>query len=223
MKEIQYTFLSDGSSDKALMDILTWLLRENQVNYGIKSQWADLRRLRQPPKILSERIIKSIELYPCDLLFIHRDAETETYQKREAEIQASLAEAIKESVITPPVICVIPIRMQEAWLLFDEKALRNAAGNPNGKQPLEIPHINILEKLPDPKNKLHELLCLASGLKGRRLSKFSSEEVHKSVHRVAELIDDFSPLRVLSAFQKLEAAVKIVIQENGWCSESDMN
>jgi hypothetical protein len=222
MKEINYTFLSDGSSDKALMYILTWLLQENQVNSVIKSQWADLRRLKKSPKNLSERIIKSIELYPCNLLFIHRDAETETYQKRELEIQAAVKE-IKQFVTTPPVICVIPIRMQEAWLIFDEKALRSAAGNPNGSQALEIPNINTLEKIADPKNKLHELLCLASGLKGRRLNKFASEEVHRSVHRVAELIDDFSPLRTLSAFQKLEAAIQKITEENGWCYEPEKN
>ncbi|MEH2437636.1 MAG: hypothetical protein V7K25_25980 [Nostoc sp.] len=42
MKELCYTLLSDGSSDKALMPILTWLLREHQVECAIQSNWADL-------------------------------------------------------------------------------------------------------------------------------------------------------------------------------------
>jgi len=47
MKELYYTFLTDGSSDKALMPVLTWLLRVNQVECAIQPQWADLRRLRK--------------------------------------------------------------------------------------------------------------------------------------------------------------------------------
>ncbi len=62
MKELYYTFLTDGSSDKALMPVLTWLLRVNQVECAIQPQWADLRRLRKPPKTLSLRIIQSLEL-----------------------------------------------------------------------------------------------------------------------------------------------------------------
>ncbi|OKH56373.1 hypothetical protein NIES2101_00925 [Calothrix sp. HK-06] len=89
-----------------------------------------------------------------------------------------------------------------------------AAGNPRGNQRLRLPNINKLEQLPDPKEILHGLLYEASGLTGRRLKQFS---VHERVHRVSELIDDFSPLRALSAFQALEADIQQIIQEQGWC------
>lgn len=217
MKELSYTLLSDGSSDKALLFILTWLLREHQVECAIQSTWADLRRLPKPPKTLLPRIIKGLDLYPCDLLFIHRDAEKEPHKKRVAEIQEAVEEAIKESVVVPLTVCVIPVRMQEAWLLFNEIAIRNAAGNPRGHQPLQLPLIATLEQLPNPKEILHKLLCEASGLTGRRLKQYS---VHERVHRVAELINDFSPLRVLPAFQALEAEIAQVIQEQGWYFQS---
>lgn len=213
MKELSYTLLSDGSSDKALMFILTWLLREHQIDCAIQSTWADLRRLPKPPKILLQRIIKGLDLYPCDLLFIHRDAEKEPYKKRVAEIREAIEEAMKESVVVPPTICVIPVRMQEAWLLFDETAIRNAAGNPRGHNSLQLPMIATLEQIPNPKDILHKLLCEASGLTGRRLKQFS---VHERVHRLAELINDFSPLRALPAFQALEVEIVRVIQEQGW-------
>ncbi|MHC5613360.1 MAG: hypothetical protein ACYTXA_20770 [Nostoc sp.] len=115
----------------------------------------------------------------------------------------------------PPHICVIPVRMQEAWLLFDEAALRKAAGNPSGRQALQLPDICRLEQLPDPKDILYGLLCEASGLRGRRLKQFS---VNERVHRLAELIDDFSPLRALSAFQLLETEIQQVIETQDWCS-----
>jgi hypothetical protein len=103
--------------------------------------------------------------------------------------------------------------MQEAWLLFNEAAVRSAAGNPRGNQLLQIPNISRVEQLPNPKEILHQLLRDASGLTGRRLKQFS---VYERVHRVAELIDDFSPLRPLSAFQALEAEIQQVIQEHNW-------
>jgi predicted ATPase len=68
-------------------------------------------------------------------LFVHRDAERELLEKRVAEIHSVVSEAAQTKLV-PPVVCVIPVRMQEAWFLFDESALRRAAGNPNGKQPL---------------------------------------------------------------------------------------
>ena len=215
MNELRYTLLSDGSSDRALIPILTWVLRAKGVQYAIQPEWADLRPLRQEPKKLPDRIRCSLELYPCDLLFIHRDAEKEAHSKRVEEVRRAVKKA-SALADTPPSICVVPVRMQEAWLLFDEVALRIAAGNPNGRQPLQIPRLTHLEHLPDPKTILHSVLAEASDLQGRKLEKFS---VRSAVHRVAELIDDFSPLRALPAFQALETEVETLIREQGWDAE----
>ena len=86
------------------------------------------------------------------------------------------------------VVCVVPVRMQEAWLLIDEAALRRAAGNPNGTQPLAMPDVQRLEELTDPKQLISELLRQASELQGRRLERFNWRS---SVHRVAEMISRF--------------------------------
>ena len=167
-----------------------------------------MRRMQRPPKELFERIAKSIELYPCDLLFVHRDAERESVEKRKEEISDALELC---GMDTPPVVCVVPVRMQEAWLLIDESALRKAAGNPQGRQPLDVPDPKSLEGLPDPKQVLHELLGTASGLGGRRLKRFN-RDVGRHVHRVAEHIDDFSLLRELTAFQRVESQVAALWQ-----------
>jgi Domain of unknown function (DUF4276) len=211
MKQLRYTLLSDGSSDKALLHVLTWLLRAHQVECAIQPTWADLRRLPKPPKKLSEKIQLTIELYPCDLLFIHRDAERESPEKRVVEIEQALRDI--SSIVLPPAVCVIPVRMQEAWLLFNEAALRKAAGNPRGRMSLQLPDIYKMEQLPDPKDTLHGLLRQASGLSGRRLQKLS---VYELVHRIAELIEDFSPLRNLPAFNVLEVKIQEVIEQQGW-------
>jgi hypothetical protein len=163
MKELRYTLLSDGSSDSALIPVLTWLLQAHLVDCAIQHEWADLRRVPKSLKdTFSKRIKLAVELYPCELLFIHRDAEKEPRQKRVDEIRKAKEEA-GESV-SVPTVCVVPVRMTEAWLLFDETALRRAAANPNGKHPLQLPDLTKLEDKPDPKELLYKLLGEASGL-----------------------------------------------------------
>jgi len=70
MDEIRYTLISDGSSDRALLPILTWVLREKGGVNRIQPEWADLNRLPRPPKALQDRILAAIDLFPCDLFFL---------------------------------------------------------------------------------------------------------------------------------------------------------
>jgi hypothetical protein len=213
MKELRYTLLSDGSSDSALIPVLTWLLQAHLVDCAIQHEWADLRRVPKSLKdTFSKRIKLAVELYPCELLFIHRDAEKDPRQKRVDEIRKAKEEA-GESV-SVPTVCVVPVRMTEAWLLFNETALRRAAANPNGKHPLQLPDLTKLEDKPDPKELLYKLLGEASGLGSHRRKKLRVEEL---VHRVAEFIDDFASLRAMPAFKALEDELKQVIQQQGWC------
>ena len=206
MQELRYKLVADGSSDRALLPILTWLLRQCCGAIPIQAEFADLRLLPRPPKELSERINRSVELYPCDLLFVHRDAENAPIEEREAEIRKALKGSSAEDSVR--VVCVVPVRMQEAWLLIDEAALRRAAGNPNGTQPLSMPDVQRLEELPDPKQLIRDHLRQASELQGRRLERFNWRS---SAHRVAEMIDDFSPLYGLAAFKRLAVEVERVV------------
>jgi len=110
-------------------------------------------------------------------------------------------------------VCVVPVRMQETWLLFDEAALRSAADNPKGRMPLEIPPIKKLEEVPNPKDLLWNLLSAASGLRPGRLRRFAPAP---RTHRLADIIEDFSPLRRLPAFQALEEDLKLILTERSW-------
>lgn len=204
MTEFRYTFVTEGSSDKALMPILTWLLRENGIQVAIQPEWADLGEVRFNEKVnLAAKIRESIRLYPCDLLFVHRDADTFSREKRKEEILEAVSIASND-IHMPSAVCVVPIRMQEAWLLIDEEAIRYAAGNRNGRHKLDMPPIHTLESLADPKSLLHDLLKAASGFKGRRLKRFNTNQSH-AVQRVASYMEDFSILRKLPAFSALEA------------------
>lgn len=86
MKEVRYTLTTDGPTDAALIPLLNWFLKEQGVAGPISPIWADLRRLRLPPRGLLDRIKCALDLYPCDLLFVHRDAENQSPERRHAEI-----------------------------------------------------------------------------------------------------------------------------------------
>lgn len=209
MSTIRYTLLCDGSSDRMLLPILDWLLYQHSPEHAVESAWADLGRLPRPPKSLPDKVKTALDIYsPCDILFIHRDAEKETYATRLHEIITAI-----EELETPPVICVIPVRMQEAWLLFDEAAIRRAAGNPNGRNSLHLPNMSSIETLPDPKELLFALIRESSCLKGARLKKLN---LHKRAFLVSQAIADFSPLRALNTFCALEEQVKRTLTNNGY-------
>ena len=214
MKDLRYTLVSDGSADVALLPILNWLLITNGVKLAIQPSWADLRQLRRSPATLLERITLAIDLYPCELLFIHRDAENQDRQIRLREIQNALTHiGTQARLVVPPFVCVIPVRMTEAWLLIDEPAIKRAAGNASSTQHLGLPSIDHLELLPDPKNTLHSLLRLASGLHGRRLDGF---RVGFHAQRVAGFVSDFSALEGLEAFECLRTELRQVVRDRGW-------
>jgi hypothetical protein len=199
---ISCTLVGDGSSDKILLSPLRWLLDDLYPDRTIEISFADLRQSGLTATNLAERVQLSLRLFPCDLLFIHRDAEGETYERRITEIQAALHEkSIDDQVYLP----VIPTRMTEAWFLHDAQAIRTAADNPNGKANLNLPSPVNLHKIPDPKRQLEELLITASELNKRRLKNFKPR---KRMHRLAELMDDFSLLRSQESFRQLEEGLE---------------
>ena len=202
---IQYTLLSDGSSDQALLPILSFVLRERGAE-TVEPQWADVGRLREPPQALPDRIRAAIDLYPCDLLFVHRDAERVGHDLRREEIILALDAA----GIDVASVCVVPVRMTETWLLIDEGAIRKAAGRPRGRATLNLPQLRRLEGEANPKAALHQALRDASELRGRRLRDFP---VAQRVRRVSELIVDYSVLRGLSAFRALEQEVRMALDQ----------
>lgn len=211
MSEIRFTLLGDGPSDVCLLRPLQWLIRQHVSDHMVvQSDWADLNSFRDKPRGLAQRIQTAMEFFPCDLLFVHRDAEREPAERRYAEIE----EAIRSLKAAPHAwIGVVPIRMTEAWLLIDEQAIRTAADNPRGTEDLPLPRIGSLEDVPDPKSLLYDCLRKATEFSGRRLHKF---RVQHAARRVVEYIDDFSPCRRITAFTRLEADIQSVLSQHGW-------
>lgn len=89
MSDLSYTLVGEGPSDRALMPILDWLLARSS-SLVFQPQWPDLRLLRQPVKSFRDRIRVAVELQPCDVLFVHRDADREPRDLRVRQIQRAL-------------------------------------------------------------------------------------------------------------------------------------
>jgi hypothetical protein len=211
MSAIRFTLLGDGASDERLIPVLSWLMIQYVPAYPVQPTCADLLRLPRVPKELTDRIQAALDLYPCDVLFVHRDAESQPRQARADEIFSAVRSLSPGSI--PPHIAVVPVRMSEAWLLIDEAAIRCAAGNPNGSASLVMPRIRDLERIPDPKTLLHQLLNVASEFRGRRLKKF---DARRASLRVAQFIEDYNPLRRLTAFRALEEDIEQLCVRMSW-------
>lgn len=182
--------LADGTSDRALLPILTWLVRELAPMATFAEPSFAVRDTRRPLAAEVERIVA---LHRPDLTFVHRDAENADPTDRRREIPRAIG-----------IVPVVPVRMTEAWLLLDEKTIRRAADRPSGREPLELPPLSRLEALADPKQRLHDLLLTAAAVTGRQRKRFVAG-LPLRVQRTAELLTDFRPLRRLAAFQQLEA------------------
>ncbi|MBI1916369.1 MAG: hypothetical protein HYS12_16800 [Planctomycetes bacterium] len=207
---LRYTLVTDGSSDRALLPIINWVLQSIPASgeRGFIGQWADLRNVQRTAAGLRGRIVEALRLYPCDILFVHRDAEAserEVRQQRCQEIQT----AMEGHPI--PYVSLVPVRMTEAWLLIDAAAICRAADNPNSRARIALLALRRLEQESDPKALLHTFLIEASEKRGRRRDQFRRELPWRCA-RVAELITDFSPLQQLQAFAEFAEQTRQILQ-----------
>lgn len=142
MTPLRLALLADGKGDRALLPILTWALKSVAPAARFFEPDFEVRNGEMATEL--ERVSRMLR---PDILFIHRDAERVSLEVRRREIPT----------VPRNIVRVVPVRMTEAWLLVDEKAIRKAAGNPNGRVRLNLPRISRLEALPDPKSSLRAL------------------------------------------------------------------
>jgi len=210
MNLLRYTLIGDGSSDKALMPVINWLLNDLYPKLPIVSTFAEFGHLPKPPakKNIAEQIKCAANYYPFDLLIYHRDAEVNNdgiIDKRKDEILGAAANTND----APSIVCIIPVVMTETWLLIDKNAIKKAVGNRNFSGELKLPSIKNLEQKGNTKIMLYELLKAAKNTNKRSLQKFKPDY---AVQLVAEYITDFSPLRQLQSFRIFEADLKAAIE-----------
>jgi hypothetical protein len=212
-EEIRYTLISDGSSDITLLEIIRWLFNDIYPKLSANGQYCDFRDISEAVRPRQGDVVGRVKmakfLTPFDICFYHRDAESTDVKKilakRTLEIKNALSEDVKNIVV-----CVIPIKMMESWLLIDKEAIKKAADNRNYRGSLDLPKLSKLESCQTPKEVLHDLLKQAKNCTGRRMKNFN---VDKAVRLVAGEIEDYSPLRKLKAFQAFEADMKRIVDK----------
>ena len=196
MKQLlRYLLLAEGTSDEVLMDIIDWCLEQSGwLGSGEFVPKTDQARNAS----LAERIVSAVaDVDAVELVFIHGDADSRDFSLRKGEIES----AIRETGVGQPCIAIVPVYETEAWLLTDESAIRGAAGNPNGRNSLDLPQLSRLESLNDPKGKLNELLRDAYSHRRRLRRGFREREARRQIPRYTAT---FAPLRRLSAFALFE-------------------
>lgn len=204
---LRFTLLGDGSSDRALLPVLSWLIRDLAGTIPLEAQWADLGPLLPSEKSLQQRVRKALEYYPCDILFVHRDSERpDAVEIRLDEIRRACTR-VEHQNPELRTVCVVPVRMTEAWLLFEESAIRRAAGNPQGRKPLKLPSLKQMEKV-HAKDILHQAIRDASELTGRKAKKL---EISRAIHAVADFISDYRQLNQFPSFSRLREELEAVM------------
>lgn len=197
MFRLQYTLVADGPSDRALLHIIDWTIREALAgrDCAIASRFAERE---SNPGDLRDKVSKALSAFPCDLLFIHRDAERMAQAVRLAEVRRAA-----EAAGAPNHVAVVPVRMTEAWLLADPNAIRRAADQAPSAR-VSLPPVTRLETLPDPKEVLRQTLRDVAAKTGRHHRRFA-RDINVRVQRVAAYTCDYSPLRSLPSYQAFEA------------------
>ena len=64
---LTYTLLADGPTDEAITRVIDWLLKDVAPSLTPAPQFADLRGLPRPPKLLHEQIETALRLHPFSL------------------------------------------------------------------------------------------------------------------------------------------------------------
>jgi hypothetical protein len=165
---VRALFLGDGTSDNGIVPQIENLAASLSIEIAVTSP--DLSRLLKPPgRAIEDKLRAAVEKGGrYDLIIVHRDADRDGRDARLLEITNAVRKVTPDTDYT----VVIPVRMTEAWLLTDERELRQVAGNPRGTICLNLPEPARVESIPDPKRVLKETLGIASGLSGRKFDKF---------------------------------------------------
>jgi hypothetical protein len=175
----------------------------HQTSADVRLVWVDTSRFTSA-RLLGDRVRAARTMQPCDLLFVHRDADNQPPDWRYTEI--------REAVGAQMHVAVVPVRMTETWLLVEPASIRAAAGRVSGGGDLGIPKVGRLEEVADPKRTLRDAFVRAHAATGRRARRFDPAA---AVHRLADLVVDWAPLRQLSAFQRLESDTRAALASLG--------
>ncbi|WP_105973299.1 hypothetical protein [Streptomyces geranii] len=196
---IRALYLCEGTSDMGLrshIEGIAWDMgREIHVTVP------ELDRLpNKPGRSVANKLRAAQQLSDgeneFDLVVVHRDSDRERPDERRREITDAVS-AVSPGLAHVP---AIPVRMLEAWLLLDQVAIREVAGNPNGRVALNLPRPARAESVPDPKEMLKQAIATASEESGRRLQKLQARFPENRA-RLLQMLDREGPIRQLASWR----------------------
>ena len=189
-RQLTFSVIADGGTDRLLVPIIQWAIHRLDPEVDILEPEFTKR---------SGSIKDFLSTYTTDvmLVFVHRDSENMTLSERLKEF---------ESTSGSNVVPVVPVRMSEAWILFNARAISRAAGS--SARMVAVPGIGEIESSSNPKRHLNGLLIEAAGNpSGRRGKSFRRSLISRRVS-VASFISDYSPLEQLAAFRHFQRSLE---------------
>lgn len=207
MIKIHFILVCEGTSDRGLVAHLESLC----VGGGaaeVSGTAPDLDALPRPPgRGVAAKVGAALELEPdANLVFVHRDSDSADSTRRYDEISHGMVGIVARYV------AVVPVQETEAWLLLDEQALREVAGNPRGKVPLSLPKASRIEAVANPKEVLEAALIAASELVGRRLKKFR-RQLPRARDLLLRRLDPDGPITSVPAWERLRRDIAAAISD----------
>ncbi|WP_089157310.1 DUF4276 family protein [Micromonospora sp. NBS 11-29] len=203
-------FIAEGSSDQPLAEHIQLLFYERGVELTLSSP--EFERLpSRVSKDVGSRMAAGLALThgPVDLIVVHRDADNAGYPARLQEITKAHAATSRDAALIP----VIPVRMTEAWLLLDEAAIRQVAGNPRGRTNLGLPKVHEVESIRDPKTRLADCILRAADETGRRRDVVKAR-FNEHRRQLLARLELSGPLCRLESWNRLTHDVDQVVK--GW-------
>ncbi|MEH1011649.1 hypothetical protein V6U90_00755 [Micromonospora sp. CPCC 206060] len=210
MRSYSGLFVAEGSSDLPVADLVESLF----VNLGVTVHLSrpDFALLGKVPKDVRSRVAAGLKLIggPVDLIVVHRDADNAGHHARQQEIRTAVTAVDGSAALVP----VVPVRMTEAWLLLDETAIRQVAGNPRGRTRLTLPKIHEVEAVADPKDLLRDCLLKAADVSGRR-REAAVKRFNQHRRQLLERLDPTGNVTRLDSWSRLVSDVERVIKTWG--------
>lgn len=200
---VRALLLVDGSSDRPLSGHLEQMCLRYRVVVDVVPLPLD-RLPREPGLRVDQRTRAALAIDPhFDWIFVHRDAEGQDPELRRREVE----QGVRSAGFSAPAAAVVPVRMTEAWLLLDERAIRRVAGHPAGQEDLGLPAVSEVESVPRPKATLQAALERAAGVRGRRLEILRSQ-FGEMRRQLLERLQVDGPVTRLSAWRRLDSDIR---------------
>ena len=205
---VRFLLICEGASDQALVPHIQRLLIQHGATEadGISSHFGTS---------LIEKMKQGLDLSAApDLLFVHRDADhhRDTRAAGARKRYEEIVTAVQSASHGGRYVGIVPVRMTEAWLLVNECAIRQVAGNPHGRQDLGLPSVSRIETIAKPKKLLEEVLFRAGSPKGQRNKKKFREKFGEHRRQLIESLPVGGPLESLNSWARFCEETKTALR-----------